>query len=93
MANYEIQKYDLIDYDNIDRFLDNKEKTYYKFKATTGFIIGAILDNVIPCTFGVITMKLKQYGKLWYSCDVKVKFINVLTRNKYTGWFVRGFLE
>lgn len=88
-----LEKYDLVDYDHVDKLLENKQRTYYSFKATTGFIVGVILDNVIPATFGFITMKLKGYGRLWYSCNVKNKIINQFTRNKYIGWFVRGFLE
>ncbi len=88
-----LEKYDLVDYDNIDKFLENKRRIYYNFKATTGFIIGVILDNIIPSTFGFITMNLKRFGKLWYSCKIENKYINQLTKNKYVGWFVRGFLE
>jgi len=88
-----LEKYDLIDYDKFDKFLENKRRTHYNFKATTGFIVGIVLDNIIPATFGFITMKLKGFGKLWYSCEVQNKYVNQLTRTKYVGRFVRGFLE
>jgi len=89
----ELVKYGYVDYDSIDMLLENKQKFHYKFKATTGFIVGTVLDNVIPATFGLITMKLKSYGRVWYECDVKNRLINKLARNKYSGFFVRGFLE
>lgn len=33
---------------------------------TTGFLIGAILDFILPCTFGFITKLLKNYGNEIY---------------------------
>ena len=46
-------------------------KYYYELNITLGFIIGIVLDNIIPCTFGVITRILKGYGKSFFKTNVK----------------------
>ena len=50
---------------------DIAEKYYYKADITTGFILGVVLDNIIPCTFGLITRYLKRFGRVWFSREIK----------------------
>jgi len=62
------------------------EKYYYKLNITAGFLIGFVIDQVIPGTFGMPMRILKRFGKTFYSREVK---LNHYTNNSY----IRGFLE
>lgn len=61
-------------------------KYYYKLNITAGFIIGFIIDQLLPGTFGLPMRILKRFGKTFYSQEVR---LNHYTNNK----LIRGFLE
>jgi len=67
------------------QFLGN-EKYYYKLNITYGFIIGLVIDQLIPLTFGLPMKVLKRFGSTLYIKSIKL--------NKYTNnTYIRGFLE
>lgn len=67
---------------NIKRNIKPIHKRYGICKVITiGFIIGAILDLIIPCTFGLIAKFLKKYGKTIFELrynEIKNKYIKML---------------
>lgn len=62
------------------------QKYFYKLNVTYGFIVGVILDQILPGTFGYPIKLLKKFGKLIYSKELR---LNKYTNNK----FVVGFLD
>jgi len=81
-----IKKYG-VDKDYIkSHWIDTGKRYYYRLNITTGFIVGFIIDNIVPCTLGMPMRLLKGFGRIWYSKELK---LNKYTNNKY----VRGFLN
>lgn len=71
--------------ENIDENSD-VEKYFYKLKITYGFIVGVIVDQILPGTFGLPIRMLKKFGKVLYCRSIRL--------NKFTNnWFIKGFLE
>jgi len=54
------------------------EKYYYNIDVTYGFIIGFILDNIIPATFGMFTKVLKRFGRVLFSKEIR--YNNMIVR-------------
>lgn len=51
-----------------NRFYNTWNSTY---KITSGFIIGFILDTVIPCTFGLIMIGMRNLGRTLFTFQLK----------------------
>lgn len=79
-------------YNQIQR-VKTSNKYYYSFELTAGFIIGFIIDNLFPLTFGIPMRFLSKYGKVFYKTEVKHILIYKLLNMKYIGGFLRGFLK
>ncbi len=55
-----------------------KDSYYHNLDITLGFILGFILDNIIPLTFGLFTKFLKQFGKSLKK--IEIRYNNKLVR-------------
>ena len=72
---------------------DDFNKYYYKLSITLGFIIGVIIDQVIPLTAGLPIKILKRFGRVFFSRDIKSKFMYKVLSVPFIGGYLRGFLE
>ena len=69
------------------------DKYYYKINITYGFVVGFIIDNIIPCTLGLPMKLLKRYGSTIYQTSLKSKIIYRILSIRYLGSYLRGFLD
>lgn len=72
---------------------DDFNKYYYQFKLTTGFIIGFVIDNIVPCTLGLPMKLLKDFGKVFFKTELRHRLIYKILSKPFIGAYLRGFLE